>query len=106
VGSQLGEELADLHAALPVFLERKGGSLKLAAQSVAAVEATGKFDGLLRVVLDHLIDQLAVVFGQQGFGIEGVHLRGTARAENLYDAFGFRREMRRLRSQRRGYQRG
>ena len=83
VRGQLREQLADLHPALTVLLELEGRLLELPGEPVAADEFTGGLEGVLAVVLHHVVHLSTVVLRERGFWVEGVDLRGAALAEDL-----------------------
>jgi hypothetical protein len=74
--SEVREELADFHAALAVLGEGPGGTEDLGGglSEVVILDLTGEF--------------LPVVFGEHGFGIKQIHLRGAAHHEEGDHGFG------------------
>ena len=83
MGSELGEQFADFHAALAVLLELERRLLQLPGEAVAADEFAGGLQRVLPVVLHHVVDLLAVILRERRLGVEGVDLRGAALAEDL-----------------------
>src|SRR5260370_6314460 len=86
--AQLREDLADLQAALPVTLKCERRFKQVAGLALRTQVASR--------------NRLAVILAQLRFGVERVHLRGSAVQEQVDHALGFGPGMRRLWKQRIG----
>ena len=80
VRRQSGKKLAELHSAPAVLCKLERRTLQPAAQSP---HAGGDFARRFLVVLHRLVRELPVKSLQRGLRVERIHLRRTARAEDL-----------------------
>ena len=91
VGGEFWKQLTDIHSGLAMLCEGESGALEFAGESA---HAGGGLAGIFLVLFEDFVDEAPVIFFERGFGVEGIDLRGAAFAEDVDDAFGFRRKVR------------
>ena len=91
-GPEVRNDVAELHAALPVFLEGAFGSLEYGGGWLDEGEASLVEDALGEALPGHFIEL--------GLGVEEIDLGGSPRHEDEDAGLGFGVEMRLARSQR------
>ena len=100
VGGEFWKQFTDIHSGLAVLCEGESRALEFAGESA---HAGCGFTGVFLVLFEDFVDEAPVIFFERGFGVEGIDLRGAAFAEDVDDAFGFRREVRVFGGERGGF---